>query len=92
MPCTDGEPRYLDSSELRDATTTACELLKALRMNCTGINFQYTFSATALEWIKAHDLEDQKRRDREKRMREDSDTRARALAKLSMYERGVLGL
>ena len=90
MPCGDTSGRYEDDlvEERRLATRAACDMRTILRRH----KLEHELTRETITWILKHDQEDTERIAIEKANGSRERSRARALDKLTMEERRVLGL
>lgn len=95
MPCrcdypeTSGEDAGL-RREADKATRAACDMRTILRRHAAHLMAELT--PETRKWILQHDAEDAKRIEEENKKRIRENTRLKALEKLSLEERRVLGL
>jgi len=90
MPCESAFRSYSYSykNEADAATRAACDMRTILRR----FNLEKELTVETRKWIKQHDKEDEERIKRENEAGIREKTRLRALDKLTLEERRVLGL
>lgn len=87
MPCAT-DYRYEDNCELQNLTRIACTMAQVLTRG-GGIE---DLTQEAKDWIRKHNLEDERREERERAERRLLEARQHALNKLTPAERRILGL
>lgn len=92
MPCRCEEPGVDESwvSKAHAATRAACDMRTIIRREAAYLICELT--PETRRWIAQHDKEDAERIEQENREKIRENTRLKALEKLSLEERRVLGL
>jgi hypothetical protein len=91
MPCqyyTSEEERQIAYKDLNRLTRICCDMRTILRRH----NLESELCKESLEWIRQHDEEDAIRIERERKTGKRETAKLRALNKLTMDERRMLGL
>lgn len=94
MPCMDSGYDNSYSEEYEKAARAACDLARIVREDFpqTWRKMKHNVSPQTLAWIEKHDEEDRKRIKREIEEAERNKQRKDAIAKLTDWEKQLLGI